>query len=54
MVLEEVYLKSRQIGQFIADAQVNVRRVSSMVPLGQRTAGAFMSPLKDSRSEGKL
>lgn len=44
--LEKINLKSQQMGQFIAGEEVAVRGVSSMIPLRQRTAGAFMSPLK--------
>jgi len=39
--------KARRLGSFIADREVPVRHIQSMTPLVQRTAGGFMSPLKD-------
>jgi hypothetical protein len=45
--LPEIYSKAHQIGNFIADKEVVVKECSSMTPLPQRTAGGFMSPLKN-------
>ncbi len=47
-VLRQIYLKAQKIGKFISGDKVKIQRVSSMVPLAQRAAGAFMSPLKNS------
>ncbi len=46
-ILQEIYSRAQKTGQFIAGEAVTIERRSSMVPLRQRTAGAFMSPLKD-------
>jgi len=46
-LISEIYSNAEDVGAFIADRKVQVKRCDSMVPLTQRTAGAFMSPLKD-------
>ena len=46
-VLTEVYSKAQKIGKFISDKEVTVTECSSMLPLTRRTAGTFMSPLKN-------
>ncbi len=46
-VLTEVYSKAQKIGEFISDKEVTVTECSSMHPLTRRTAGEFMSPLKN-------
>jgi hypothetical protein len=46
-ILNEVYSGAAEVGAFIADRIVQIKRCDSIVPLNQRTAGAFMSPLKD-------
>lgn len=38
--------KLRAMGKFIAERPVHLHRCDSMVPLPQRTAGSFMSPLR--------
>ncbi len=45
-ILQQIYLKSQEMGRFMTEEVVAIKRVSSMVPLTQRVAGAFMSPLK--------
>ena len=45
-VLREIYEKARRIGQFMAEKDVQIIECDSMVPLTQRPAGGFMSPLK--------
>jgi len=45
--LKKIYLEAQRIGKFIADGEVRIKECSSMIPLTQRTAGGFMSPLKD-------
>jgi len=46
-ILTEIYSKAQQIGKFIADKEVEVKECDSMIPLTRRTAGGFMSPLKN-------
>ncbi len=46
-IIDEIYSEAVRVGAFIADRTVKVRRCDSIVPLNQRTQGAFMSPLKD-------
>ena len=43
----EIHSKAQQIGGFIADKEVTVKECSSMLPVPRRTAGGFMSPLKN-------
>jgi hypothetical protein len=45
-VLNEIYLKARQIGEFMAEREVQIKQCESMIPLTSRTAGVAMSPLK--------
>jgi len=45
--IDEIYSEAAKIGAFIADRVVQIKRCDSVVPLTHRTAGAFMSPLKD-------
>jgi hypothetical protein len=47
-ILSVVQLRVRAIGQFIADETVAVEMCDRMVPLPQRNAGGFMSPLAPS------
>ena len=44
--LDEIYCKTKSIGAFISGKQVTIKECDSMIPLTQRTAGGFMSPLK--------
>jgi hypothetical protein len=46
-IMDMIYSEAAEIGTFIADRVVQIKRCDSMVPLTHRTAGAFMSPLKD-------
>ncbi len=48
-VKSEIRKKAQEIGSFIADSDVKVKECKSMKPLPKRTAGGFMSPLKDSK-----
>ena len=48
-VLKEVEAKARSVGVFISGKKVKVKECSSMIPLTQRTAGGFMSPLKSGK-----
>jgi len=44
-----VIRKAAEMGRFINDRDVSVRQVDRMTPLPQRTAGGFMSPLKEGK-----
>jgi hypothetical protein len=48
-VLRVVESRARAIGRFIADKGVAVEMCDRMVPLPQRNAGGFMSPLGPSK-----
>lgn len=45
-VHRKIRAKIADVGKFIEEKPVNVKVCQSMVPLTQRTAGSFMSPLK--------
>jgi hypothetical protein len=45
--LDLIYFEAADTGAFIADQVIQIKRCDSMVPLTHRTAGAFMSPLRD-------
>jgi hypothetical protein len=44
--MKKVEEKARSLGTFISGKEVKVKEYDSMIPLTQRTAGGFMSPLK--------
>ncbi len=46
-VHQETCVRAKRIGEFMADAEVQVKECDFMIPLTRRTAGAVMSPLKD-------
>jgi len=45
-ITKKVEEKARSLGTFISGKEVKVKEYDSMIPLTQRTAGGFMSPLK--------
>jgi hypothetical protein len=45
--LDLIYSEAAEIGAFIADRAVQIKRCDLMVPLPHRAAGAFMFPLRD-------
>ncbi len=45
---EEVRSKAADVGTFLLEREVRINRCDSMTPLNRKTAGAFMSPLKNS------
>jgi len=47
-IQKKVRTRASDIGKFIAGKPVQFKVCGSMVPLAKRTAGSFMSPLKDS------
>lgn len=46
-LLTEIYSKAEEIGKFINGEEVKIIKCNSMTPLTRRTAGGFMSPLKN-------
>jgi len=46
-IRKKVRSKASDMGKFLAEKPVQVKVCDSMVPLFKRTAGSFMSPLKD-------
>ncbi|MFX1328316.1 MAG: DNA glycosylase AlkZ-like family protein [Promethearchaeota archaeon] len=46
-LLEELYSKAIKIGEFYFDKKTEIKECPSMIPLTERTAGGFMSPLKN-------
>jgi len=46
MIHDDIYNRAGNLGRFIAGSEVRIRKCDSMVPLKERTAGSFMSPLK--------
>jgi hypothetical protein len=44
---KKIRSKTSDVGKFLAEKPVQVKVCDSMVPLFKRTAGSFMSPLKD-------
>lgn len=45
-VIREIYTEAQRIGRFVTHKKVLVKQCDTMIPLPQRTAGSFMSPLK--------
>ena len=43
----ELYSKAQRIGQFYFDEKVVIKECKSIIPLNERTAGGFMTPLKN-------
>jgi hypothetical protein len=46
-VCDSIRSIAEDVGKFIADKPVRIKMCDTMVPLPQRTAGSFMSPLKN-------
>ncbi|MFX1465924.1 MAG: winged helix DNA-binding domain-containing protein [Promethearchaeota archaeon] len=46
-VLKDIHTSAQKVGKFISEKEVKTKEVDSMTPLTKRTAGGFMSPLKD-------
>jgi len=46
-VLSGIHVIAKRTGKFILDKAVQIKRCDSMIPLTRRTAGGFMTPLKD-------
>ncbi len=49
-ISKEIERKSKEIGNFIYEKEVEIKRCGDMTPLTKRTVGSFMSPLKDMNS----
>jgi len=48
-VLDRIRAEAQRLGRFLLEQDVSVRQVREMLPLPQRNAGGFMSPLRDAR-----
>jgi hypothetical protein len=46
-VLDEIRFKARRTGRFFFDKDIETKECDHMTPLTRRTAGGFMSPLKN-------
>lgn len=46
-VLDKAYKEAYRIGEFIMEKEVQLKECKQMIPLTKRTAGGFMTPLKD-------
>ena len=46
-LIDDLYLKAQKIGQFFFDENVQIKECKSMIPLTERIAGGFMTPLKN-------
>ncbi|UCG70063.1 MAG: AlkZ family DNA glycosylase [Thermoplasmata archaeon] len=44
---KKIQSKAKNIGKFIAGSDIIIKKCKDMIPLSKRTAGSFMSPLKD-------
>ncbi|UCC19723.1 MAG: AlkZ family DNA glycosylase [Promethearchaeota archaeon] len=47
-LIDKIYSKAQKVGQFFFDERVSIKECKSMIPLTQRNAGGFMTPLKES------
>lgn len=46
-IFEEIYRKAIELGNFVSGKGIQLRECNSMIPLPQRRAGGFMTPLKN-------
>jgi hypothetical protein len=46
-VLKDIHINAQKTGKFMANKEVRIKESDSMIPLTKRTAGGFMSPLKE-------
>jgi hypothetical protein len=46
-ILKDIHTSAQKVGKFISEKEVKISEFDSMTPLTKRTAGGFMSPLKD-------
>lgn len=46
-ILDKAYKEAYRIGEFIMEKEVQIKECKQMIPLTKRTAGGFMTPLKD-------
>lgn len=47
-LIDELYSETKKVGQFFFDTNINIRKCEKMIPLTERRAGGFMTPLKNS------
>ncbi|MFX1494285.1 MAG: winged helix DNA-binding domain-containing protein [Promethearchaeota archaeon] len=46
-ILDKAYKEANKIGKFILEKNFQIKECKQMIPLTKRTAGGFMTPLKD-------
>ncbi|MFX1308604.1 MAG: winged helix DNA-binding domain-containing protein [Promethearchaeota archaeon] len=46
-LLNAIYYKAKKIGQFFFEENVDIKECESMIPLTERSAGGFITPLKN-------
>jgi len=46
-VMDKAYKEAYRIGEFIVEKEIHIKECKQMIPLTKRTAGGFMTPLKD-------
>ncbi|MFX1268176.1 MAG: DNA glycosylase AlkZ-like family protein [Promethearchaeota archaeon] len=46
-ILDKAYKEANKIGKFIMEKNVQIKECKQMIPLTKRTAGGFMTPLKN-------
>jgi len=49
-ISKEIENKAREIGNFIYEKEVEIKRCDDMKPLDKRTTGSFMAPLKENNN----
>ena len=47
-LIDELYSEAKKVGKFFFDTNFNIRKCEKMIPLTERRAGGFMTPLKNS------
>lgn len=46
-ILDKAYKEAYRIGEFILEKKIKIKECKQMIPLTKRTAGGFMTPLRD-------
>ncbi|MFX1600315.1 MAG: DNA glycosylase AlkZ-like family protein, partial [Promethearchaeota archaeon] len=46
-LLNAIYFKAKKIGRFFFEENIDIKECESMIPLTERSAGGFMTPLKN-------
>jgi hypothetical protein len=45
---KELYSKAQKVGEFYLESKIQIKQCAAMAPLSERTAGGFLTPLKNS------